>query len=204
MRMGWLVLVLALGSVEARAEIAVLTNGQTMKIIGRRTEGDTVFVNLKDGGEVGMVASQVRGFVPDEVVDEVLAPTGTRAELQALAADVARRHGLDPALVLAVASVESGFEPNAVSPKGALGLMQLMPATASSLGVTDAFDPETNLEGGSRYLAELIALYRGDLTKVLAAYNAGPGAVKRHGGVPPYQETRAYVKKVLERYKKKP
>jgi soluble lytic murein transglycosylase-like protein len=116
---------------------------------------------------------------------------------------VARRHGLDPALVLAVASVESGFRPKAVSPKGAQGLMQLMPATATSLGVADAFDPETNLEGGSRYLAELIALYDGDLTKALAAYNAGPGAVKRHGGVPPYQETRAYVKKVLERYKKK-
>ena len=151
-----------------------------------------------------MPASQIRGFVPDEVADEVLAaPTGTRAELEALAADVARRHGLAPALVLAVASVESGFQPKAVSPKGAQGLMQLMPATAASLGVSDAFDPETNLEGGSRYLAELINLYGGDLTKALAAYNAGPGAVKRHGGVPPYQETRAYVKKVLERYKKK-
>jgi soluble lytic murein transglycosylase-like protein len=81
--------------------------------------------------------------------------------------------------------------------------MQLMPATAASLGVTDAFDPETNLDGGSRYLAELIALYGGDLTRALAAYNAGPGAVSRHGGVPPYRETHAYVKKVMSRYKKK-
>jgi soluble lytic murein transglycosylase-like protein len=174
-----------------------------MKVSGHRSEGDTVFLLLKGGGEVGTPASHVRGFVPDEVADEVAASAGTRAELEALAADVARRHGLDPALVLAVASVESGFRPKAVSPKGAQGLMQLMPATATSLGVTDVFDPETNLEGGSRYLAELIALYDGDLTKALAAYNAGPGAVKRHGGVPPYQETRAYVKKVLERYKKK-
>ena len=203
MRIGLLMIVLTLGAAEARADIAILTNGQTMKVKGQRTEGDLVFLNLKDGGEVGVPASQIRGFVPDEVLDEVAAPTGTRAELEALAADVARRHGLDPALVLAVASVESGFQPKAVSPKGAQGLMQLMPATASSLGVADAFDPETNLEGGSRYLAELIALYGGDLTKALAAYNAGPGAVKRHGGVPPYQETRAYVKKVLERYKKK-
>jgi soluble lytic murein transglycosylase-like protein len=196
-------LALALLAADARAEIAVLTNGQTMKVSGHRTEGDTVFLLLKGGGEVGTPASHVRGFVPDEVADEVAASTGTRAELETLAADVARRHGLDPALVLAVASVESGFRPKAVSPKGAQGLMQLMPATATSLGVADAFDPETNLEGGSRYLAELIALYDGDLTKALAAYNAGPGAVKRHGGVPPYQETRAYVKKVLERYKKK-
>jgi soluble lytic murein transglycosylase-like protein len=198
-----LLLALALVAVDARAEIAILTNGQTMKISGHRTEGDTVLLLLKGGGEVGTPASQVRGFVPDEVLDEVAAPAGTRAELEALAADVARRHGLDPALVLAVAAVESGFQPKAVSRKGAQGLMQLMPDTATSLGVADAFDPETNLEGGSRYLAELITLYGGDLTKALAAYNAGPGAVKRHGGVPPYQETRAYVKKVLERYKKK-
>ena len=203
MRLSLLLLALALLGTDARAEIAVLANGQTMKVSGHRTEGDTVFLLLKGGGEVGTPGSHVRGFVPDEVADEVTASGGTRAELEALAADVARRHGLDPALVLAVASVESGFRPKAVSPKGAQGLMQLMPATATSLGVTDAFDPETNLEGGSRYLAELIALYDGDLTKALAAYNAGPGAVKRHGGVPPYQETRAYVKKVLERYKKK-
>jgi soluble lytic murein transglycosylase-like protein len=204
MRTRLFLLALTLVAVDARAEIAVLTNGQTMKVSSRRAEGDMVFVNLKDGGEVGLLASQLRGFVPDEVADEVAASTGTRAELQALAADVARRHGLDPALVLAVASVESGFKPKAVSPKGAQGLMQLMPATAASLGVSDAFDPETNLEGGSRYLAELITLYEGNLTKALAAYNAGPGAVNRHGGVPPYRETRAYVKKVLERYQKKP
>jgi len=204
MRTGLVLLALATIAPAARAEIAVLTNGQTMKITGHRTEGDTVFLSLKGGGEVGTPASQLRGFVPDEVADEVAAPTGTRAELEALAADVARRHGLDPALVLAVASVESSFKPKAVSPKGALGLMQLMPATATALGVEDALDPETNLEGGSRYLAELLTLYGGDLTRTLAAYNAGPGAVKRHGGIPPYRETRAYVKKVLERYKKKP
>jgi soluble lytic murein transglycosylase-like protein len=204
MRTALLLLALALAAPDARAEIAVLTNGQTMKITGHRAEGDTVFLSLKGGGEVGTPASQLRGFVPDEVADEVAAGTGTRAELEALASDVARRHGLDPALVLAVASVESGFRPDAVSRKGAQGLMQLMPATATSLGVEDAFDPEGNLDGGSRYLAGLINQYGGDVKRALAAYNAGPGAVSRYRGIPPYRETRAYVKKVLQRYRKKP
>jgi soluble lytic murein transglycosylase-like protein len=201
MRTHALFAVLILCAPVARAEIAVLANGQTMKVTGHRVEGDTVFLALKGGGEVGTPVDQVRGFVPDEVADEVAAPqAGTREELEALAADVARRHGLDPALVLAVASVESAFAPQAVSPKGAQSIMQLMPATASDLGVKNAFDPEANLDGGSRYLAELIALYKGDLPKALAAYNAGPGAVKRHRGIPPYRETRAYVRKVLKRY----
>jgi soluble lytic murein transglycosylase-like protein len=146
----------------------------------------------------------VRGFVPDEVLDEVAVPPG--GDLREVAAAAARRHGLDPELVMAVVSVESGFRPGAVSPKGAQGLMQLMPRTAESLGVEDAFDPAQNLDGGARHLGQLLTLYDGDLVKALAAYNAGEGAVHRHGGVPPYRETRAYVKKVLERYhtEKKP
>ena len=103
--------------------------------------------------------------------------------------------------MLAVVSVESGFRPDAVSRKGAQGLMQLMPGTARELGVKDAFDPAANLDGGTRYLNALLLQYKGDLKRALAAYNAGAGAVKRHGGVPPYRETRDYVQKVLERYK---
>jgi soluble lytic murein transglycosylase-like protein len=148
---------------------------------------------------MGVPASVVRGFVPDEVVEEVAGPPGS--DLRALAVAAARRHGLPPELVLAVVSVESAFRPDAVSPKGAQGLMQLMPATAGSLGVADAFDPAQNLDGGSRHLGQLLTVYDGDLTRALAAYNAGEGAVQRHGGVPPYRETRAYVKKVLQRYR---
>lgn len=199
--LGVLVSALATG---ARAEIALLSSGLTLKLDSHRVEDGTVVMMLKGGGEVGVPAGAVRGFVPDEVLDEVEVPAG--GDLREIATAAARRHGLDPELVLAVVSVESGFRPGAVSPKGAQGLMQLMPRTAASLGVEDAFDPAQNLDGGARHLGQLLALYGGDLTRALAAYNAGEGAVERHGGVPPYRETRAYVKKVLRRYqeKKKP
>ncbi len=181
----------------ARAEIAVLTNGLTLKLDRHRLEAEQVMLELRGGGELGVPASLVRGFVPDEVLDEVGVPGG---DVRALAAAAARRHGLAPELVLAVVSVESGFRPQAVSPKGAQGLMQLMPKTASELGVADAFDPEQNLDGGVRHLGSLLSQYGGDVRRALAAYNAGQGAVARHNGVPPYAETRAYVERVLRRY----
>jgi soluble lytic murein transglycosylase-like protein len=192
--------ILVMLAVPARADIAVLTNGQTFKVTAQRVEEGLVYLSLKDGGEIGVPAVSLRGLVPDEVVEEVAAAPAGSGELRELATAVARRHGLDPGLVLAVVSVESAFRPEAVSRKGAQGLMQLMPATAASLGVKDAFDPVDNLDGGSRHLGSLLTLYGGDLVSALAAYNAGAGAVARHGGVPPYRETRAYVKKVLERY----
>lgn len=191
-----------LAASSAQAEIALLTNGQTLKVTARRVEAGRIFLSLKDGGEVGVLPAQVRGFVPDEVIDEVLAPTAAGADVRALAIAAARRHGLDPNLVLAVVGVESGFQPDAVSHKGAQGLMQLMPRTARELGVIDAFDPAQNLDGGTRYLRMLVAQYGGDLGKALAAYNAGPGAVKRHRGVPPYRETHHYIDRVLKRYQR--
>lgn len=112
---------------------------------------------------------------------------------------LAARHGLDPNLIKAVAYVESAFKPDAVSPKGAVGLMQLLPSTAAMYGVTDLTDPDQNLKAGTRHLRSLMDEFRGDLTLVLAAYNAGSGAVRRSGGVPAYRETRNYVRKVRER-----
>lgn len=187
-------------AVPVRADIAVLTNGQTFKVTAQRVEEGLVYLSLKDGGEIGLPAASLRGVVPDEVIEEVARSPAEGDALRELATAAARRHGLDPGLVLAVVSVESAFRPEAVSRKGAQGLMQLMPATAASLGVKDAFDPVENLDGGSRHLGSLLTLYGGDLVNALAAYNAGAGAVARHRGVPPYRETRAYVKKVLERY----
>jgi hypothetical protein len=112
----------------------------------------------------------------------------------------AERHGVDSLLVAAVVEAESGFHPEAISPKGALGLMQVMPATGQVYGVVDLLDPVGNLEVGTRYVRDLLETYDGDLELALAAYNAGPGNVKRFGGVPPFAETRGYVERVLDRY----
>jgi soluble lytic murein transglycosylase-like protein len=109
----------------------------------------------------------------------------------------AQKHGLDAALIRRVIEMESGFDPKAVSRKGAVGLMQLMPGTAKDMGVTDPFDPEENIAGGSKYLAGLIQRYEGDLSRALAAYNAGPETVRKYGGVPPYPETERYVERIL-------
>ena len=113
--------------------------------------------------------------------------------------EIAREHGVSPALVEAVVRTESGFDPAAVSPKGARGLMQLMPRTAAALGVVDRFDPRENIRGGVRHLRFLLERYQGSVALALAAYNAGESAVETHRGVPPYPETQQYVQRVLRR-----
>lgn len=114
--------------------------------------------------------------------------------------DAARKHELDPTLVQAVIQVESNYNPKAVSRKGALGLMQLIPATARRYGVSDPFDPQQNIEGGVRHLRDLLDLFEGDLNLALAGYNAGVNAVSKYGDIPPYRETRNYVTKVMSLY----
>ncbi len=114
--------------------------------------------------------------------------------------EVSARYNVDANLVNSVVEVESGFDPLAESPAGAQGLMQLMPETATSLGVSDAFDPQQNIEGGVRFLSQLMNYFDGDIEKVLAGYNAGPGAVDEYGGIPPYQETHTYVQRVMDAY----
>ena len=113
--------------------------------------------------------------------------------------EIAREHGVSPALIEAVIRTESGFDPSAISPKGAAGLMQLMPKTASALGVADRFDPRESIRGGVRHLRYLLERYQGSVVLALAAYNAGEGAVDTHRGVPPYPETQQYVRTVLRR-----
>ncbi|HPC83862.1 MAG TPA: lytic transglycosylase domain-containing protein [Thermoanaerobaculaceae bacterium] len=126
--------------------------------------------------------------------------TARRAALWPTVEEAARTHGLDPHLVDLVIRMESGYNPRALSPKGAQGVMQLMPTTARLYGVVDAFDPFENIRGGVRYLRDLLLRFDSNLALALAAYNAGPEAVARHGGVPPFAETRAYVAAILAAY----
>jgi len=133
-------------------------------------------------------------------LDAAATANETRPSLEALVEQTARRHDVDVNLVRAMIRTESNNDPRAVSNKGALGLMQLMPFTARDLGVTNVFDPVQNVDGGVRYLKSLLTQFGGDLPLSLAAYNAGPGAVTRHGGIPPYRETQDYVKKIGNLY----
>jgi soluble lytic murein transglycosylase-like protein len=125
------------------------------------------------------------------------APPAAEGAFSAEIAAAAARNGIDPRVLREVVRHESGFNPSARSPAGALGLTQLMPATAAGLGVTNPLDPAQSLEGGAKYLRQQLDHFGGDLSKALAAYNAGPGAVERFGGVPPYAETQKYVQSIL-------
>lgn len=130
-------------------------------------------------------------------------PATSKPDITAVVKDASGRYQLDPDLVDSVIKAESGFNVRAVSPKGAQGLMQLMPGTASQLGVPNAFDARANVDGGTKYLRELLERYNFDLVKALAAYNAGPQRVERFGGVPPYYETREYVARIVRDFNKK-
>jgi soluble lytic murein transglycosylase-like protein len=155
-------------------------------------------------------ASQLATATAPTATTAATAPASTSGSLMAtgvseLPADVpygaeitaaAKKYGLDPALLAGLVKQESGFNPNAGSPAGARGLTQLMPGTAAGLGVTNVLDPVQSLEGGAKYLRQQLDAFGGDVTRALAAYNAGPGAVQRYGGVPPYAETQNYVRAV--------
>jgi soluble lytic murein transglycosylase-like protein len=133
--------------------------------------------------------SQVPAIVPPAQIDRLVSAN-------------AGAWGVDPALVKAIIANESGFDANATSKTGAQGLMQLEPGTAAELGVTDAYDPAQNISGGTRYIRGLLDRFHGDLRLAIAAYNAGPGAVVKYNGVPPYAETQQYVENVLDAYQK--
>lgn len=139
-------------------------------------------------------------FPVTEESGKITRTSATKEKIKGLVSRVSRKHGVDEKLVNALITQESGFNPNAKSKVGAMGLMQLMPATAKGLGVTDPMDPEQNVEGGVKYLKSMLNKYNGNIILALAAYNAGPGAVDKYDGVPPYKETQNYVKSILSMY----
>jgi hypothetical protein len=207
LRLGSLTLVLlAAGAGAALAEIVHLTSGRTLSVKGHRVEGDALVLLLRNGGEIRCDRSLVLRIDPDEVPwdDPGVAGAGAASReagdlpawpFNEIVEAVAAKHGVDPALVHAVIQVESAYRPLARSPKGAMGLMQLMPATARQYEVADPYDPWANIEGGIRHLRSL--LDRLELSLALAAYNAGEATVRRFGGIPPYRETRSYVSRIL-------
>src|ERR1700685_3916064 len=185
-------------------DLAVLRNGFSIRHERREVVGSVtrLYLGADRDGYVDVPTDEIDRFEKD-----LSAPAGATAhnsqQMNEVINAVSSRHHLDPDLINSVIHAESGFNPKAVSPKGAQGLMQLMPDTASKLGVPDAFDPQANVEGGTRYLRELLERYNFDLVKALAAYNAGPLRVEQYGGVPPYHETRAYVARVVKDFNKK-
>jgi soluble lytic murein transglycosylase-like protein len=223
----WFLLMLAAVPCFA-GEVAVLKNGFSIRherrvVIGEMTR---LYVNADGSSYVDVRTDDIEHFeaAAPELAPASVSPAGLpRAnvspktpaarvtsfparpitDLSDVVNAASGRYRLDPDLVNSVIKAESGFNAHAISPKGARGLMQLMPGTASQLGVRNAFDPQANVEGGTKYLRELLERYNFDLVKALAAYNAGPERVEQFGGVPPFHETRAYVARIVKDFNKK-
>jgi hypothetical protein len=181
------------------AELARLSNGFSLRCQRHEQVGENTRLYLDEGGAgfVDVPTANISGFEP--VIDMPAPAAGIPENI----IRVGTQTGIDPDFIHSVVKAESGYNPQAVSPKGAQGLMQLMPATASRLGVSDSLDPAANLDGGSRYLRELLMRYDGDAQKALAAYNAGPERVEKYNGVPPYPETRNYVTRVINEFNRR-
>ncbi len=186
----------ALLAPRAQGDYAVLRSGARLHITGYQRLGDSVHLTV-EGGEVVIAASDLESIEPEETFPASANPSiPGREPYAALILAAAQKYGLDEKLLARVIAVESNFNPEAVSRKRALGLMQLLPETASRYSVSNVFDPAENIEGGARYLRDLLDRYHGNLKLALAAYNAGPETVERYGGLPPFAETQNYVRKI--------
>ena len=209
-------------------EVAVLRNGFTLQFERKEQQGEVTRLYTRSG-VIEMPTSEISSFEHDDT-PEVAPPVAVQApapqvastapaatpatltspkkalsrdDLDQLVREASSRNRLDPDFVNSVIKAESNFQSRAVSPKGAQGLMQLMPGTAAQLGVKDPFDPKANVEAGTAHLSALLDLYNNDAVKALAAYNAGAHRVDQYHGVPPYQETRAYVAKIVRDFNAK-
>ena len=175
--------------------IATLRNGFAIQFQRREVRDDVARLYISGENYIDVPEAEIEEIAQAEVVAVPAPPPAP--SIDQLVDEAGVRHQLDPDFLHSVVRAESGYNPRAVSRKGAQGLMQLMPATAAELGVSDSFQPAANLEGGARYLRELLRRYSNDPIKALAAYNAGPHRVQQYGGVPPYRETRAYVSRIV-------
>ena len=213
-RLRWIAaLLMALVPSAARAELVTLRGGRVMSVESVTYEGDTAKLILRGGGEIGMPRNFVESVVADEVPYEPpVSPASKVAPVVAVALEsvasadglgqlidrLAKFHGVNPKLAHALIKVESNYQARAISAKGAMGLMQLMPATARQYAVQDPFDPAQNLGAGLQHLRSLLDRFgKGRESLALAAYNAGEGAVTRYGGIPPFRETQNYVRRIL-------
>jgi len=189
------------------AELANLRNGFSIRHQRHETAGETtrLYMNAApDSGYIDVPTAEIVGFEaappdPQEEAAQIRNPQG----LSAIVKGASARNQVDADLIASVIRAESANNPRAVSPKGAQGLMQLMPQTASMLGIKNTFDAAENVDGGVRYLRDLLLLYDNDMIKALAAYNAGPQRVQQYKGLPPYRETHAYVARVIRDYNRK-
>ena len=194
---------LALGSSAppARADYVVLRGGVRLNVSGYEILGDRYRLHLK-GGTAEVVADDVVAIEPEEIFEPVEEPLNDKTPFEKVIRAAAERYRIDADLIHCVIAIESNFDPKAVSPKNARGLMQLMPQTAAQFGVKDIFDPEENVNAGTRYLRQLMNKYN-NLTLALAAYNAGPERVDQYGRrIPPYLETMKYVERIAKSYAK--
>ena len=209
------VLLLA-GFSSSYAELVVMTDGQVLKVESYERGNGKVVLELREGGRLTLSMNRVSRILADEIVDRP--PTSGAYEVGDLGLwyeashrvpdtpfgdlihATSRKHRVNPSLVAAMVRAESAFDPRAVSPQGAMGLLQLMPATATRFGLSQrrAFDPDSNLDAGVRYIRWLGERFEGDLVLVLAGYNAGEAMVERYEGVPPFRETDTYIRRVLD------
>jgi soluble lytic murein transglycosylase-like protein len=182
------------------AEYVVLRSGQRLTVTGYQLIGNIYKLTLH-GGSAELPATEVVAIEPEEIFISEKKPALADIPYAEFISAAAQHHGVDADLIVSVITAESKFNPKAVSRKNARGLMQLLPETATRLGVKNIFDPQENIEAGTRYLRELLDRYHDDLALTLAAYNAGPQRVEQYKTVPPYRETISYVLRVQKTYK---
>ena len=181
-----------------------LKNGFTIHHYRREVIGSQTRLYIDDKNYVDVATDEISEITESQEPITTAAPElQGKLDLNQVVAAASNKTQVDPDLITSVIQAESAFNPRALSPKGAQGLMQLMPGTAAKLGVTDAFDPSANVNAGTQYLRELLLQYNGDMAKALAAYNAGPMRVQQYHGVPPYRETRAYVAQIIKEFNRK-